>query len=59
MDAPMIMPEITFDGTNVVVLNMMGNHWTALTGTNRPCARWRLGGDSHSCEAVRINTLSE
>jgi len=34
--APMIMPEITFDGTNVVVLDANGNDWVTLTGENRP-----------------------
>jgi len=41
--APMIMPEITFDGTNVVVLDIMGNDWVTLTGNDRP-VMWPLQG---------------
>lgn len=43
--APMIMPEITFDGTNVVVLDEIGNDWVTLTGSERP-VMWPLMGDN-------------
>lgn len=39
MAAPMIMPEITFDGTNVVVKDMMGMPWMTLMGADRPVLR--------------------
>jgi hypothetical protein len=41
----MIMPEITFDGTNVVVLDTFGNPWTTLTGADRPVLRSLTGTD--------------
>lgn len=41
--APMIMPEITFDGTNIAVLDEMGNPWVTLTGQARPIL-WPLEG---------------
>jgi hypothetical protein len=41
--APMIMPEINFDGTNVTVLDEMGNDWVTLEGNARP-VMWPLQG---------------
>lgn len=45
-DAPMIMPEITFDGTNVVVLDAADNDWMTLTGNSRPVLRPLTGTDA-------------
>jgi len=41
--APMIMPEITFDGTNIAVLDAVGNEWETLEGNSRPIL-WPLEG---------------
>lgn len=41
--APMIMPEITIVGSDVVVLDEAGNAWATLTGANRP-VMWPLVG---------------
>jgi hypothetical protein len=46
MDAPMIMPEITVVGTNVVVKDMMGMDWMTLMGNNRPVMRHLTGTDT-------------
>jgi hypothetical protein len=43
MVAPMIMPEITIVGSDVVVLDEAGNDWTTLTGADRP-VMWPLEG---------------
>jgi len=42
-DAPMIMPRITFDGTDINVITATGSDWQELTGTARP-VMWPLQG---------------
>jgi hypothetical protein len=43
--APMIMPEITFNGTDIIVLKADGTDWETRTGTNRPIMRPLTGTD--------------
>jgi hypothetical protein len=45
INAPMIMPEITFDGTNIIVLKADDTDWETRTGTDRPIMRSLTGTD--------------
>jgi hypothetical protein len=56
--APMIMPEITFDGTNIVVLDAVGNDWVTLTGSNRPLMRTLTGTDALDPAAMWYSSLN-
>ena len=56
--APMIMPEITFNGTNVVVLDANGNPWTTLTGADRPVLRPLTGTDAFDPAKMWYSSLN-
>jgi len=57
--APMIMPEITFDGTNVIVLDEEGNDWATLTGADRPVMWPLMGTDEFDPTAAWYNPLND
>ena len=56
--APMIMPEITFDGTNIAVLTEAGTPWTTLTGAARPVLTPLAQTDAFDPAAVWYSALN-
>ncbi len=57
LDAPMIMPEISLSGNNVVVMKM-DMPWMTLTGTNRPVLRPLTGTDAFDPAAASYSALN-
>ena len=58
MAAPMIMPVITLDGTDVKVMGMMDMPWMTLMGADRPVLRPLTGTDAFNPTAIYYNALN-